>query len=110
MPLTTPDLSTDAPAALSGLLAAAAGLGASALCCDWIGVTPAVWGIAARALSTARDGRGPFGHSASRVGPFCCSPALPRRRFAVRRSPVRTPAAPLPLLPGRCPLASAFAP
>src|SRR6516165_9481036 len=104
MPLTTPDLSTAAAAAaLSGLLTDAA-LGVS-LCCEWIGVTPVLWSIGGEPPSTARDGRGPFGHSASRAG----SPTLGRRKLADGRIPVRT-AAPLPfLLPDGCPMVSTFA-
>src|ERR1700758_3030115 len=109
MPLTTPDLSTATPPAPTGLLEGAGALGALALCCDWVGVTPVVWAIGAGAPSTARDGRGPFGHSASRDGSLCRSPALARRKFPDGGSAVGTPAAPLPLLPARCPLVSAFA-
>src|ERR1700751_5622241 len=109
MPLTTPDLSTDAvAAALSGILADTAALGSSPLCCEWIGVTPVLWAIGAEGASTARDRRGPFGHSASRVGSR--SPALGRRKLADGRSPLRTAAAPLPFLfPDGWPLVSTFA-
>src|ERR1700745_1535606 len=97
MPLTTPDLSTDASAAaLSGLLTEAAALGVSPLCCERNGVTPMLWAIGAEAPSTARDRRGPFGHSISRAGSR--SPALGRRKLADGRSPVRTAAVPLPFL------------
>src|SRR4029077_16658922 len=110
MPLTTPDLSTAAAAAaLSGLLTDAAALGVSPLCCEWIGVTPVLWAIGAEDPSTARDGRGPFGHRASRA--VSRSSALGRRKLADGRSPVRTAAAPLPfLLPDGCPMVSTFAP
>src|SRR5262249_38584520 len=105
MPLTTPDLSTDAPA-LSGLLGDGAALGVSPLCCEWIGVTPVLWVIGAEAPSTARDGRGRFGHSASRAGSLWRSPALARRKLA-DRNPVRAVAAPLPFfLPDGCPIVS----
>src|SRR6516162_2729908 len=110
MPLTTPALSTDAPAAApSGLPGdAAAVLGVSALSCEWIGVTTVLWAVGVP--STARDGCGPFGRGALRVGSLWRSPVLGRRKLATRRTPVRTPAAPLPFtLPGGCPLVSTFA-
>jgi len=48
MPLTTPDFSTATPPALTGLLEGAGALGASVLCCDWVGgVTPVFWAIGA---------------------------------------------------------------
>ena len=46
-----------------------------------------LWAIGAEAPSTARDGRGPFGHSAFRAGSPWRSPELGRRKLADRRSP-----------------------